>query len=75
VDHRIEGVIGEQDRQRRRVAQIGLHEARLMPGNVADARERRPLAVLEIVDDDDIVPGGEELDAGVAADVTGATGD
>ena len=51
------------------------HERDRLAGNAFDPPDHGRARVGEIVDDDDVVAGGEELDAGVRADVTGAAGD
>ncbi len=54
------------------VAQIGFVEGEIPAGDFADVVQRLRLGIDEIIDDDDLVPRVEQLDAGVSANVSGA---
>ena len=44
------------------------------PGQRPNATQRFFMAVAEIIDNDDIMPGAEQFQRGMAADITGAAG-
>ena len=75
MNHRVETVIREQALKRRFVAHIGALEQQLAAGDSPHPSQRFLAAVAQIIDHHDLVAGIQQLDAGVAADITGSAGD
>ena len=67
------GVGGKDALHRRFVGHVGLDKAEILAGDLFDAGQRFGAGVVEVIRHDDVVPCGQKLHAGVAADVAGAT--
>ena len=72
MDHCLEFVFRHQLAQCAAVANVDLGETGLAAGNARNAVEHRRLAVAEIVDDEDFMARGHELDHGMRAEIAGA---
>ena len=74
VDDGIDLVFAEDIAQRAAIADIDLRKTRCTTADASDTFEYGRLAVGKIVDDDKIVSGVEQFDAGVGADIASAAG-
>ena len=75
VDDRIDAVLGEQLVQQCAVADISGDVTRTDAGDALDPAQHAGLGIGEVVDDDRLDTGFDELHDGVAADVAGPAGD
>jgi hypothetical protein len=75
VDDGIERMNRKQGLERSLIAQIRAHEVQRPTTNGPHPPQRLRLAIAEIIDHDQLMPRGEQLNAGVAADITSATSD
>ena len=66
---------GERGVQGGAIQQINPVEDQRPARELLDPAQRLRLAVAQVIDDDDLVAGAQQLQAGVAADVTGSPGD
>ena len=75
VDHGVDLLGGEEMLGLVVVGQVeGVH-GQVRAGQGLETVDHRRLAVGEVVDDEHVVPGGDELDHGVRADVAGSAAD
>ena len=72
MDDRVDFILGKNSVQPRAVADVTFAELEVAAGNFPDAIERFRLAVIEIIEYNDLITLLDEFDAGVRADVTGA---
>ena len=70
----IETVVGEGPVEADGVANVAYHDRNVSVRYTSDGLDSRAGSVREVVEDDHVVPGGEEFDGCVAADIAGAAG-
>ena len=72
MDGAVDLVFGEDSFERGAVADVGLVEHDLLPGDLFDAVQGFRVGVVEVVDHDHVHALIEQFDAGVASDVSGS---
>jgi len=75
VDDRIDLFVREQMLGLVGVTEVEGVDRQMLAGDRLETVDHRRLGVGEVVDDQDVVTGGNELDDGVGADVAGSTAD
>ena len=75
VHHRGDGVAGKDAFEQRRIANVAFDEARALAAERFQPVDDIGAAVAEIVENEQVMPGLRQRNAGVRADVAGAAGD
>ena len=75
MDYRVDRLVGEELRELVLVPHVEDMEGHVLARELLETADDRGLGVAEVVDDDDVVPLGEQREDRVAADIAGAAGD